>query len=314
MDVDLPALPARAQAGHKGTFGTVVVVGGHAAPPRVMVGGPAFSAMGALRVGAGLAVLAVPEPIVAETLTCAPEATGLALPVDGDGHLRASDVAAILDQQIRSSCACLALGPGLGQGEPERQVVMRLIASDEVPLVIDADALNALAASPRFDQDLRAPAVLTPHPGEYRRLAATLDIDGDPVDPAQRDDAAIRLAQRLGCIVVLKGPGTIVTDGMRVSCNTTGSAALATGGSGDVLTGIIAGLIAQFFQPHLGVGSQQITPSMRGGLDLFSCAQVGVYLHGLAADRWVAREGEAGMLASDLLAEIPSALATLRDA
>jgi ADP-dependent NAD(P)H-hydrate dehydratase len=180
-------------------------------------------------------------------------------------------------------------------------------------LVIDADAINALAALPEFHRDLRAPVVFTPHPGEFRRLAERLGVKGDPTDAAQRSDAAAALAQKLGCVVVLKGQHTIISDGHETHVNQTGNAALATAGTGDVLTGVIAGLIAQFFKPSLGSGSRQVTAQQRGGLSLLECARFGVHIHGLAADQWAARNGHAGMLATDLLTQIPLALRSLRE-
>ncbi len=309
---DVPKLPKRPVDGHKGTFGTVCVIGGQAGGPRVMLGGPAFAALGALRAGAGLAVLAVPAPLLAESLTVAPSATGLALPVDEQGNVRPSKVAALLDEFLHEY-DCIAIGPGFGADEPQRQVVMRLIGQDDVPLVVDADALNALAAVAEFHRDFRAPAVLTPHPGEYRRLAAALGLDGDPVDPARRPAAAEQLAQRLGCVVVLKGAATIVTDGVQTWSNPSGNVALATAGTGDVLTGVIAGLIGQFFKRHAGASSSPITPLPQGDLSLYDCARLGVYVHGLAADRWAQRHGQAGLLATDLLTELPGTIAELRN-
>ena len=311
MTDDAPKLPKRPVDGHKGTFGTVCVIGGQAGGPRVMLGGPAFAALGALRAGAGLAVLAAPAPLLAESLTVAPSATGLALPVDKEGNVRASAVAALLDEFLHEY-DCVAIGPGFGADEPQRQIVIRLVGQDDVPLVVDADALNALAAVAEFHRDFRALAVLTPHPGEYRRLAAALGLDGDPVDPAGRPAAAEQLAQRLGCVVVLKGAATIVTDGAQTWINPTGNVALATAGTGDVLTGVIAGFVGQFFKPHAGATSSSITPLPQGGLSLYDCARLGVYVHGLAADRWAARCGDSGLLATDLLNELPAAQAELR--
>lgn len=311
MSSDLPPLPPRPAEGNKGTFGKVMVIGGQAAPPHVMLGGPAFSATAALRVGAGLAVLAVPQPLMVEALAVAPSATGLALPVDDSGALRPSAVAELIDANLRG-VSCIAIGPGLGADDPQQQIVLRLAAQDSPPMVIDADALNALAAVNEFQRDFRAQAVLTPHPGEYRRLAENLKIAADPVDPAARSEAASQLALRLGCVVVLKGQHTIVSDGLQSWTNTTGNVALATAGSGDVLTGVIAGLIAQFFKTVLGSGPRAVSAERQGGLSLYDCARWGVYLHGLAADRWAARHGDAGLLAADLLAEIPDALAGAR--
>jgi NAD(P)H-hydrate epimerase len=267
-----------------------------------MIGGPAFTATAALRAGAGLAVLAVPAPLVAAALTIAPSATGLALPVDTDGNLQPSEVATLLDTHL-PKYNCLAIGPGLGTGPAQQQVVTRLVGREQPAMVIDADALNALASVAQFDRDFRVPAVLTPHPGEFARLAQALGIDADlvhPVDAATRSRAAESLAQRIGCVVVLKGAGTVVSDGLETWTNTTGNPALATAGSGDVLTGVIAGLIAQF------------ASLQDGPLSLFDCARLGVYAHGLAADRWRDVHGDASLLAEDLLRELPDAVASLR--
>jgi NAD(P)H-hydrate epimerase len=293
----LPSLPPRPADGHKGTFGTVCVLGGQGADPRVMLGGPAFAAVGALRAGAGLAVLAVPAPLMAAGLTVAPSATGLALPVDRAGRLDPSGVAALLDSYL-PQFDCLAVGPGLGDDEPQRRIMARLISREDVPLVIDADALNALAGLTDFGRDLKAEAVLTPHPGEYRRLAATLGIDADPAGAETRTAAAQELAQRLGCVVVLKGAGTVVSDGLETWTNATGNVALATAGTGDVLTGVIAGLVAQHARTD--------------GLSLYDCARLGVAAHGLAADRWSAAHGDTGLLAEELLEELPHVMTELR--
>jgi NAD(P)H-hydrate epimerase len=276
-----------------------------------MIGGPAFAALGALRSGCGLAVLAAPMQIMAAALVIAPGATGLALPVDESGSLEPSDVAHLLDQHMLSF-RCIAIGPGLGDGMPQQQVVVRLIAQNEVPMVVDADALNCLANLPEFHRDMRANAILTPHPGEFARLAKNLGFDADPLDPKERPAAAEELARRLGCVVVLKGHHTIVTDGVSTCENTTGNVALATAGTGDVLTGIIAGFVAQFFKANLGNTSRQITAQQQGGLSLLDCARLGTHLHGLAADRWAKEHGDAGMTALDLVNEIPGALRTMR--
>ncbi len=317
MTADLPPLPPRPSEGHKGTFGTVCVIGGQVAASgasgRVMLGGPAFAALAALRAGAGLAVLAVPAPLMRAALTVAPTATGLALPVDRHGHLRVSEVAELLDQHL-PQYACLAVGPGFGADEPQRRIIVRLVGRTDLPMVIDADALNALAQVADFHRDLRAQAVLTPHPGEYRRLAEALAIKADPVDPAARPDAAQQLAQRLGCVIVLKGAATIVSDGINSWTNPTGNVALATAGTGDVLTGLIGGLVAQFFEGKTSDTPRRSASRPPGTLTLFDCARLGVYLHGLAADRWAARCGDAGLLATELLDEIPQSLAQMRSA
>jgi NAD(P)H-hydrate epimerase len=263
-----------------------------------MVGAPALAALAALRAGAGLAVLAMPKPILPHGLVIAPSATGLPLPVDAAGNLQPSAAAALLDEYLHAFHA-LAIGPGLGAAAAQQQIIVRLIAQDAVPVVIDADGLNGLAAMPDFARDLHAPAVLTPHPGEYRRLAARLGLEADLMTPDARAAAAAALALRLGAIVILKGPGTVVSSGLETWVNATGNVALATAGSGDVLTGIVAGFIAQFSRPP-------------HGLSLFECARLAVHAHGLAADRWAARHGSAGMLATDLIEELPDALSAMR--
>jgi NAD(P)H-hydrate epimerase len=312
-----PTLPRRDPEGHKGTFGTVTIVGGNAAGlsggaaqkrvtlmhHRVMIGAPALAANAALRTGAALAALLLPGPILPAALGIAPTAVGTALPVNHRGALIGSDGAALLDEMLAGT-DCLAIGPGLGGidtgsdrvEDGVASLVLRAVNQERVPVVVDADALNHLSRTPALTADLHASAVLTPHPGEYKRLAGSLGIEADPVHKATRPDAAAQLAQRLGCIVALKGPGTIVTDGQRFSVNATGNAALAVGGSGDVLTGMIAACISQF----------------RDSLDLFQATRLAVHLHGLAADRWAQRHGEAGMLPTDLIDEIPAARAALR--
>ncbi|MFO0875004.1 MAG: NAD(P)H-hydrate dehydratase [Phycisphaerales bacterium] len=305
----LPPFPARPLDGHKGTFGTVVVLGGQAAPPRVMVGGPALAALAALRSGAGLAMLAVPAPFAAAALTIAPSATALALPVDAAGRLLPSACAEVLDAHVPKS-SCLALGPGLGDEPAQRQVVIRVVASDGVPLVVDADALNCLASTPDFQADFRAAAIVTPHPGEFARLAHALRLDAPALDARgggaeARIAAAGALARRLGCICVLKGHGTVVSDGLRHWVCEAGNPALATAGTGDVLTGVTAALVAQF-APRSGAAAGS------AALGLFDCARLAVQAHAHAADAWARRHGPSGMLASDLVAELPDTIAAMR--
>jgi len=288
------ALPSRDPDGHKGTFGTVGVVGG-ATGERVMVGSAALAALAALRTGCGLATIAAPEPVINPILSVAFEATGVALPILPDGSLHASRAAELIDTHL-ATARVLAIGPGFGVGEAQRQVVLRLISREQQPLVLDADALTLLAGSQGVQHDFHAPAILTPHPGEFARLAEAFEVDPRPEGEDQRVAAAAALASRLGVVVVLKGPRTVVTDGIRVHVNTTGNAGLATGGSGDVLTGICAGLVAQFL----------------GRLDLLECAVWAAHLHGLAADLLANHHGDSPRLARDLLDSIPQALLTIR--
>ncbi|MCW5766083.1 MAG: NAD(P)H-hydrate dehydratase [Phycisphaeraceae bacterium] len=303
----LPPLPKRDPAGHKGTFGTVAVVGGCSAGASRMSGAPALAAAAALRAGAGLVRLFVPAPILDAAITICPAATGQAIPTDAAGAVEPHEAAAAIDRAA-SAADVLAVGPGLGVGPGPAALSLRAVQQHDVPVVIDADALNNLAEIPELTRDFHAAAVLTPHPGEYRRLADALNINADPADPAARPAAAEALAQRLGCIVVLKGAGSIITDGQRTIVNATGSAALATAGTGDVLTGLIAALVAQFVAPPAA------HPALRKAnptkpLDLFQAAAWGVHLHGLAADLWVqARGASTGLLATELADFIPRAL------
>lgn len=304
----LPALPARDSAGHKGTFGTVTIFGGCATGDARMIGAPALAAISALRSGAGLAKLVAPEPILDSAITIAPSATGRALPVDVAGRIIAHESVAVLDEVARTS-DCLVVGPGLGLGEGPAAISLRAIQQEDTPVVIDADAINNLAQIPDLAQDFHAAAVLTPHPGEYRRLAQALNLSQDPVDQATRLTAATALAQRLGCIVALKGPNTVVSDGQRTWTNDSGHHCLATAGTGDVLAGIIAGLTAQFvaLQIHPKIPLPPNKP-----LDLFDATRLAVHAHGLAAQRWAqSHDAESGMLAFELADLIPEALASL---
>lgn len=315
---ELRPLPARPLDAHKGTFGTVLVVGGTVAGP-VMLGAPCLAARAALRAGAGRVILGVPEPLVLPALGQLPEATGVPLPVDASGVARPADWAAAIDGAAPSPGLALVVGPGLaGAGaatadaSPERdaleQVLVRLVARDESPLVLDAGALTVLSSAPGGWDELRAPAIITPHPGEFRRIAAAVGVR---VEPTPRESSASELAGRLGAVVVLKGASTVVSDGIRTWTNGTGGPALAAGGTGDVLAGLIGGLAAAYHRPAP-------IAAMRNpaDLDLFELACLGVLTHGRAADAWSARHGggpvAAGLLAGELADRLPAALATCR--
>lgn len=312
MSIDLtqlPPLPPRPDQSHKGTFGTVLIVGGCDDGTHTMIGAPALTAIAALRTGCGLAKLALPATVLAPAIIIAPSATGIALPVEDDLSLCSSDAAALLAPELEKT-TCLAVGPGWGVGFDRQQLLIWLLAQDEVPVVLDADGLNNLASLRDFTADLRAPLIITPHPGEFSRLAQALGIEragGDDADPAR--DAA-DMARRLGCVVVLKGAATIITDGQRTWTAAHPNAALATAGAGDVLTGAIASIVAQFWKPHLG----RVNPNQMGGLDLFDAACWGVALHSLAGQRWAHQHGSAGLLAAELADELPHVLRTLREA
>lgn len=274
---DLPRLPPRAADAHKGTFGRVLVVAGS----RGMSGAAVLCASAALRGGAGLVRLALPTsqlPIAAAANPCYMTSP---LPENDQGQLAFSGTGELLEL-VRSSTVT-ALGPGLGRGDEVGQVIAAVLEHPGPPLVLDADALHALI--PRLDllARQRRPLVLTPHPGEFAALTGS----GVP-RPEQRQEQALHFAATHGVTLVLKGHRTVITDGRRLALNSTGNPGMATGGSGDVLTGLIAALLAQ-------------------GLDSFAAAQLGVYLHGLAGDLARAELGEVGMIASDLLHYLPRA-------
>jgi ADP-dependent NAD(P)H-hydrate dehydratase len=273
---DLPLLPARDTRGHKGTFGTVSIVGGCATADHIMAGAPALAALGALRSGCGLAKLLIPAAVAPAALSVCPSATCVPLPVDGRGALIPSNCCPVLDAAAAQS-GCVVVGPGMGPDAAVANLTLRLLQQDRTTVVIDADAINALAAVPDLHLDLRAAAVLTPHPGEFRRLASVLRITQDPTNDASRPDAAAAMARKLGAIVVLKGAGTIVSDGLETWRCPTGHSCLATAGSGDVLAGVIAGMIAQHGSHHGRAGGERASR-----LSILDATRLAVFAHGMA--------------------------------
>lgn len=275
----LPALKLRPAESNKGSFGRVLVVAGS----RGMSGAAVLSASAALRGGAGLVKLAVPEGILSIVAVANPCYLTAPLPQDEHGQLADSAESELLS--LAQANDVLALGPGLGRSGSITALVSSMLATVPIPIVLDADGLNALQHHTECLKRRSAPLILTPHPGEFARL---LDSDVATVQ-SQRQDLAVRFAAEHGLVLVLKGHGTIVTDGHRVYRNTTGNAAMATGGTGDVLTGLIAALLGQKLEP-------------------FAAAQLGVHIHGLAGD--MARDdlGEVSVIASDLLDYLPRAL------
>jgi NAD(P)H-hydrate epimerase len=275
----LPALKPRAADSNKGSFGRVLIAAGS----RGMSGAAVLCASSALRGGAGLVKLAVPEGILPLVAVANPCYLTAPLPQDANGQLADGAAAELLS--LAQTNDVLALGPGLGRSPAITALVWSLLAQVQIPIVLDADGLNALQHNTERLKGRSAPLVLTPHPGEFARL---LDTDVATVQ-SQRQELALRFAAEHGVVLVLKGHGTIVTDGQRVYRNTTGNPGMATGGTGDVLTGLIAALIGQ-------------------KLDPFAAAQLGVHIHGLAGD--MARDdlGELSLIASDLLDYLPRAL------
>jgi ADP-dependent NAD(P)H-hydrate dehydratase / NAD(P)H-hydrate epimerase len=279
-----PLLPERRETGHKGTFGHLLIVAGSTGK----TGAAALAAEGGMRAGAGLVTLACPLAVHDILETKLTEAMTVPLP-DMDGALSLMAFEQIL--ALAEAKQVLAVGPGLGTSEETRVLVRRLVRACPVPMVIDADGLNALAENTQVLLERREqPVVLTPHPGEMARLT------GKDVAEIQADriGAARDFAKRFNVVLVLKGARTLTAfpDG-RIRINGSGNPGLASGGMGDVLTGLIGGFIAQ------GLGAED-------------AAVLGVFLHGMAADRLAVVLGHAGMVASDILPEIPVTLHSLR--
>jgi ADP-dependent NAD(P)H-hydrate dehydratase len=281
----VPALPPRPIDGHKGSFGKVLVIAGSMG----FSGAAALTGRSALRGGAGLVRVAVPRSILPIVASLDPCYTTIPLPEDSDGQV-ASDAQAVLLPHLADN-DIVAAGPGLGQGRGARELLAALVCRSDLKLVIDADGLNALAKTPNWIGSRKASIVLTPHPGEMQRLWD--NAFREPM-PADRKDLAIRMAAQSGCIVVLKGAGTVVADASRVYVNTTGNPGMATAGSGDVLTGLIAALAGQ-------------------GLSLFDAAVLGAYLHGLAGDIAAGVLGQVGLTATDIIECMPSAIQTFQN-
>jgi NAD(P)H-hydrate epimerase len=277
-------LPDRPRDAHKGTFGTVVVLAGSLG----FTGAAYLSATAAARTGAGLVRLLVAEtiyPILAAKCT---EVMATPTPEVAPGAVGHAAYDSVLRQLATAEAG--VIGPGLGRDRSTWRLVLDLVQHVVCPLVVDADALNALADAPRSKSKLGKNRVLTPHPGEMARLT------GKTVDAiaADRVGTARKAAKEWGAVVVLKGARTVIAhpDG-RISEDPHEVPALATGGTGDVLSGIIGGLLAQGSNP-------------------FEAAVTGVYIHAAAGRRLSQRLGESGLLASDLLLEIPLVMNVLR--
>jgi ADP-dependent NAD(P)H-hydrate dehydratase len=274
----LPRLPPRRPDSNKGTYGRVLVVGGS----RGMSGAAVLCASAALRGGAGLVRAAVPAeilPIVAPVNPCVMTA---GLPHDDAGRFAGHALAEALE--LAQASDVIALGPGLGRSAALTTFVARFIQHCSKPQIVDADALNALAEDPAALKQHAAPVIVTPHPGEFARLLGT----DTTIVQAQRRDLAEQFAHDHNVVVVLKGHATLITDGRRLFRNPTGNPGMATAGSGDVLTGLIAALVGQ-------------------GLPAFEAAQLGVYLHGMAGDLAARELGEISLIATDLIGHLPRA-------
>jgi NAD(P)H-hydrate epimerase len=303
----IPRLEARASDAHKGTFGRVLVIGGSVG----MVGAPAMAGLSALRGGAGLVTIATPESVQPTAASICPCATTLPLPETRNGQIDPTPARRCLEERgflpDDAPFNVVAFGPGLGMGPPQYGDDMwRLIDAfrrqTHIKLVVDADALNLLHKDTgntpsTWNTRLHPRTVITPHPGELARMhgASVKDIQDN------RQGFAIQTARTMNgngqtdAVVVLKGAGTIVTDGWHLYVNKTGNPGMATGGSGDVLTGIIAAMLAQ-------------------GMSTFDAAVAGAYVHGLAGDIAAKRLSQTALIATDIIDALGEATRKLQQA
>lgn len=267
----LSLLPDRNPWGHKGNFGKLLLLCGS----RGYTGAAFFAAMGVLRAGAGLVFLGVPESIYGIEAVKLNEPVIFPLP-DAGGRLSADAVPEILTRLPQMDA--VLVGPGLGQSEGTLAVVRAVLEKAECPVVVDADGINVLSAHRDLLRGRKSPTILTPHDGEFARLGGVIGED--------RMAAAAALAEELGCVVLLKGHETCITDGTDGYLNPTGNPGMAVGGSGDVLAGVITALLG-------------------AGLPPLEAAACGAWLHGAAGDRCAAELGQYGMLPTDMLSALP---------
>lgn len=267
----LSILPDRQILAHKGNFGRILLLCGS----RGYTGAAYLAAMGALRTGAGLTYLGVPESIYAIEAVKLNEPIVFPLP-DDDGKLAVSAAEEIKGLLPKMDAALI--GPGLGQSKGTLAALKVVLRDFQGAVVVDADGINLLAQHKYLLRGRTAPTVLTPHEGEFARIAGGVATD--------RQTAAEQLALELGAVVVLKGHGTIITDGTVTYRNPTGNPGMAVGGSGDVLAGMVVSLLGQ-------------------GIDPVEAAAAGVWLHGAAGDVCAEKLGQYAMLPTDILEELP---------
>ena len=270
----LALLPDRKENAHKGNFGRVLLLCGS----RGFTGAAYLAAMGALRAGAGLVYLGVPEGIYQIEAIKLNEAIVFPLP-DREGML-CPEAIPLLAERLPQMDA-LVLGCGLGQSDGTEAVVRWVLEQARCPVVLDADGINLLSRHRDVLRGRAGATILTPHQGEFLRLGFSIGED--------RMASARQAARELGCVMVLKGHGTCVTDGQREYINPTGNPGMAVGGSGDVLAGIIGSLLGQ-------------------GLPPLEAAACGCWLHGAAGDKCARELGQYGMLPTDMLNALPRLL------
>lgn len=279
----IPRLEPRAAESHKGDFGKVAIIAGSVG----MAGAAALAGRAALRAGAGLVRVAVPKSILPTVASIEPSFTTIPLAEDGSGRISATAINTILN--VISENDCIAFGHGVGISGSVKSIVEVLIAQQDLRMVIDADGLNNLSGIKNWPDKLKAKLILTPHPGEMKKLWKGLFREPLPTDRKQQ---ALRLAQCTNTTIVLKGSGTVVTDGDKFYINKTGNAGMATAGAGDCLTGIITALIGQ-------------------KLSDLNAAVLGVYIHGSAGDIAAEKFGQTSLIATDIIDSLGAAFKRL---
>jgi NAD(P)H-hydrate epimerase len=271
-------LKPRAADAHKGDFGKICIIAGSVG----FSGAAALAGKAALRSGAGLVRIACPKSILPIIAAIEPSYTTIPLPEDSEGKISKKAINQILTAVEENDC--VAFGPGVGVSSDLQQILYCLLEQQK-PIIIDADGLNNLAKMNNWPEKRKANLIITPHPGEMKRLWLGILRESMPEDRVKQ---AVQLAKQTKTIVVLKGAGTVVTDGQKVYVNKTGNPGMATAGSGDVLTGCITALIGQ-------------------GLSLLEAAILGVYVHGLAGDIAAENKGQISMIATDIIDALPEA-------
>jgi ADP-dependent NAD(P)H-hydrate dehydratase len=278
----IPRLKPRTTDANKGDFGKVCIIAGSTG----MSGAAALAGRAALRAGAGLVRVATPKSILPIVACLEPCFTTIPLPEDDTGRISLKAVNFILDITGQNDAA--AFGPGIGISNDLRSILEAILEQDKLRLVVDADGLNNLAQIKDWPDILKANLILTPHPGEMKRLWSGLFREPLPPD---RQEQAVQFARKAKSVIVLKGAGTIVTDGEKIYINKTGNPGMATAGSGDVLTGVITALLGQ-------------------RLSTFDAAILGVYIHGLAGDIAAGKIGQVSLIATDIIEAMPQAFQT----
>lgn len=270
----LQLLPDRDPDGHKGSFGRILLICGS----RGYTGAAALASMGALRSGAGLVYLAVPESIY--TIEAVKLTEPVIIPMEDQNGMLAPSAAQAIARLLPRMDAVL-IGPGIGIGCGPKQVLQTVLTNAKCPVVVDADGITLLAAHKDILRGRSCPMILTPHTGEFIRLAG-------PVEP-DRITAAMTLARELSAVVLLKGRGTVITDGISCYRNSTGNPGMAVGGSGDLLAGILTSLLGQGIAP-------------------LEAAAAAAWIHGAAGDLCAQELGQYAMLPSDMLEKLPRLL------